>query len=145
MREENGILIIDDDVDYCCLMQLALQEAEVTNPTEAVHDGWAAIHHLEQLAPGRLAGILPGLILLDLRMPGLSGLEVLHWIRNQYFLKAAPVVVFTGMEDGKELAQVVAAGASSVHAKPFSYKELVLEARQLKEAYLESHVLRHAA
>jgi CheY-like chemotaxis protein len=145
VSEESGILIIDDDVDYCCLLQLAFQEAKVVNPTEAVHDGWAAVHHLEQLAPGGLAGIMPGLILLDLRMPGLSGIEVLRWIRNQYFLRGVPVVVFTGLEGGKELAQAIAFGASALHAKPFSYRDLVREAKELEEAYLQPHELKHAA
>ena len=145
VREENGILIIDDDVDYCCLLQLAFQEAEVTNPTEAIYDGWAAVHHLAQLASGDLGGIMPGLILLDLRMPGLSGIEVLRWTRNQYFLQATPVVVFTGLEGGNELAEAIALGASALHAKPFSYRDLVREAKELKEAYLQSHELKHAA
>lgn len=138
-------MIIDDDVDYCCLMQIAFQEANISRPTEAIHDGWDAIDHLRQFADGSQVGIPPGLILLDLRMPGLSGLEVLRWIRNQPLLTDVPVVVFTGLEACKELSEATASGATSVRAKPFSYRELVHEAAELRDTYLESHELKSAA
>jgi two-component system response regulator len=145
MRAGHSILIIDDDIDYCCLLQLAFHEAAVANPVEAVHDGSSAVDYLRELAGGDLGRIWPGLILLDLRMPGLSGLEVLRWIRSQPFLEDVPVVVFTGLQDGKELSQSVQLGATAVREKPFSFRALIREARELRETYLEASELKHAA
>jgi len=135
MHDGQGILIIDDDVDYCCLLQLAFHEVDVLSPVEAVHDGRAAIEHLLQISTG-IGGVMPGLVLLDLRMPGLSGIEVLRWMRGQPFLASVPIVVFTGLEGGRELAQAAALGASAVHLKPFSYRELMHEAKELRDTYV---------
>jgi CheY-like chemotaxis protein len=145
MSEDQKILIVDDDVDFCCLFQLAFHEVDAGNSVEAIHDGRSAVSHLRQLTDGNRDAIIPGLILLDLRMPEVSGLDVLRWIRSQSALSHVPVVVFTGLEGGKELAQSVALGATAVREKPFSYRELIHEAKELRDTYLETRELRHAA
>lgn len=144
--DKGSIIIVDDDADYCCLLQMALLDAHVSNPIEMFHDGASAIHHLEKLrlvSNPELSD--PTLLLLDLVMPGTSGLEVLKWIRAQTTLANVPVVVFTGMEIGDELARAVEAGATSVHVKPFAYRDLVQEAQNLRDNYLTSHEYRFAA
>ncbi|HZR20831.1 MAG TPA: hypothetical protein VFE51_26350, partial [Verrucomicrobiae bacterium] len=61
------------------------------------------------------------------------------------FLDQVPVVVFTGLEAGKELAQSVTLGATDVREKPFSYRELIHEAKELRDTYLPTRELKHAA
>lgn len=145
MSGGSTILIIDDDVDYACLLQVAFEETRISRPIELVHDGGAALERLGPSACKNVDGSLPCLILLDLRMPGISGLEVLGWIRHQEHLAQIPVVVFTGLEAGKESIQAAALGASAIHVKPFSYKELINEVKGLREAYLDEGTLKHAA
>lgn len=147
MTEPPVILIIDDDIDYSCLLELALLEAQVKHPIMLIHDGGAALVYLRQVvAKHRLAAdSIPALVLLDLRMPKVGGLEVLRWIRSEPLFAETPVAVFTGVEADDEQSQAMALGASSLQVKPFSYRELVDTARSLRDHYLDGRVLKHAA
>jgi DNA-binding response OmpR family regulator len=140
-------LIIDDDANYSCLLLVAFQEAHVENPIAVINDGWKAVNHLKSLAAGSLShlGNTPALVLLDLRMPKVSGLEVLRWIRSEPGLAGVPVMVFTGMEAGDEQAQAMELGATSFHVKPFSYRELVQQVASIRDCYLEPQQLAKAA
>lgn len=147
MAVDRSILIIDDDVDFCCLLQIALQEAHVTNPVEIFHNGQTAVENLRyRFGELKSAGEAPpALMAVDLRMPGMSGLDVLKWVRAQPALKEVPVVIFTGLEGGVDLEQAYAQGATSMREKPFRYRDLVKEAGTLRDTYLEEHALKHAA
>jgi two-component system response regulator len=141
---DGSILIIDDDLDYSCLLHLALLEAQVSNPIEVINDSLAAVDYLR----GRSAQArhIPVLVLLDLKMPKVSGLEVLRSIRREPYLANVPVIIFTGLERGEEeRSNALKLGATSLHVKPFSYRELVREAQELRKNYLETHELKHAA
>ena len=147
MERRGAILVIDDDEDYSCLVEIAFQEAGVDYPMELAQDGWQAVDYLSRTAPENAdaTAAIPSLVLLDLRMPGITGLEVLRWIRSQPYLNDVPVVVFTGLEAGEEPSQAFDLGATSLRLKPFAYRELVEEAKHLNEMYLEAHEVRHAA
>jgi DNA-binding response OmpR family regulator len=141
MLDQRSILVIDDDSDYCCLLQSAFREAHVDNPIEVTSDGWTAINSLRRLASTGE----PALVLLDLLLPRLSGVEVLRWIRSQPRLDNVPIVVFTGLEGGEETSKARALGAASLRVKPFSYHDLVQEVKKLQELYLRPQELKHAA
>lgn len=141
------IVIIDDDVDYSYLLQLAFSEVGVINRIELIHDSCAAIAYFKQFEPESLPSerASPALVVLDLRMPKIGGLEMLRWIRGEPNLMHIPVAVFTGVEAHEELSEVIAVGASSIHVKPFSYRELVESARSLRDKYLGHPALEAAA
>lgn len=144
----DGIVIIDDDVDYSCLLQLAFNEVGVSNWIELIHDSCAAIGYFKQFLPGAVLPERtspPALVLLDLRMPKIGGLEMLRWIRAEPSLMHIPVAVFTGVEAHEEFSEAIAVGASSIHVKPFSYRELVESARTLRDKYLGRPALEAAA
>lgn len=145
VREDRPILLIDDDVDFCCLFQIAFEQAHITPAIEVIHDGWAAIENLRERIESGMPGAIPRLILLDLRMPGFSGLEVLRWIREQSRLDPVAVVVFTGLEDASEHSQAISLGATALRLKPFAYRDLIKEAADLRDTYVEDAVLKHAA
>jgi DNA-binding response OmpR family regulator len=147
LKGSKPVLIVDDDVDYSCLMQVALMEAEVNNPILVVNDGCAALDYgrgAQSEHPWGSGGV-PALVLLDLWMPKISGLEVLSWMRGLPRWMNVPVVVFTGVEAGDEPSQALALGASSVLMKPFTYRELVQTARELRDSYLPDQSLVQAA
>ena len=146
MVEPRSILVIDDDSDYLCLLQIAFQEARIGYPLVIKQDGRAAINYLQRFASQEaLVGSPPGLILLDLRMPRVSGLEVLRWIRSQQYLDDVPVVVLTGIESEDELGQAIELGATSFRVKPFTYRQLVGEIKDLSATYLDTQEIKHAA
>jgi CheY-like chemotaxis protein len=145
VREDRPILLIDDDVDFCCLLQIAFEEVSATPLIEVVHDGWAAINTLRERIEGGILGAVPRLVLLDLKMPGLNGLEVLHWVRGQPALDHVPVVVFTGLEEAKEHSRAMSLGATALRMKPFAYRDLIKEAANLRDTYVEDGALKHAA
>ena len=148
MLEQSLILIVDDDVDYCSLLQAALEEARVTNPIQIIHDGKAALSYFKDLAaasPSMAGNSCPGLVLLDLRMPGLSGLEVLRFVRCEPRLAGLPVIVLTGIDAGDDSRRAIEIGATSLRVKPFSYGDLVQLAAEIRDDYLHPKPLRHAA
>lgn len=145
MNKEGTILIIDDDEDYACLLQTALQQAGVSNQVTVLENGEVALRHL-QSSGGPDAAESPALILLDLRMPGVSGLEVLRWIRAQPWLSGVPVILSSGAECAEEQRfHALTLGAALVHVKPCSYSGLLDEVRTIRDHYLEPQVIPHAA
>ena len=141
-----SIVIVDDDRDYSYLLQAAFQELEVQNPIALLEDGWAAVKYLEQTRTGGHEPIgFPALVVLDLKMPRLGGLEVLRWIRRQEQLLHVPVVVVSGAEENQEGSRAIASGATAFYVKPFSYRELVQQATHLRDSYLAVTRLEHAA
>src|SRR2546427_8788669 len=98
MPERALILIADDSEDDIMVIRRAFQKAFIPNPLYAVKSGGEAIAYFKGEGPysNRDEYPLPDLLLLDLKMPGIDGFEVLRWIRQQPTLSATRVVVLTG-------------------------------------------------
>jgi two-component system response regulator len=144
VNKDGTILIIDDDEDYACLLETALQQAGIVNQVKVLENGEAALTYLQSPERADRAEI-PALILLDLRMPRVSGLDVLRWIHTQPWLSGVPVILSSGAECAEEYFHARRLGAASVHVKPCSYTELLDEVRSIRDSYLEPQVVRHAA
>lgn len=111
------LLLVDDSPDMLRLMSSVLEKAGFSVAT--ARDGAAALHHL--------ADHRPSAILLDLMLPGLSGLQVLDKLRQHPTLRAVPVVIVTGtMTHERDL---LAAGAVAVLRKPFDAVRLLDQVR----------------
>jgi two-component system response regulator len=127
------ILYAEDDENDIYLMQRAFQKVGVTHPLEVVCDGRAALDRLAQVLDD---GALPQLILLDLKLPRLSGLETLERIRREPRLTTVPVVVLTSSiqeEDTKTARQL---GATAYLVKAPSFAELTETVARLRDAFL---------
>ena len=101
MKQKPLILLVEDDEMDAFLIRRTLANAGVSNPNRVFRNGEAVISYLkgEGVYADRDQHPLPGLVLLDLKMPGMGGFEVLRWIRNQPELSALRVVVLTGSCD----------------------------------------------
>jgi CheY-like chemotaxis protein len=126
------VLLIEDNIDDERLTLRALQRTNVMNEVVVACDGEEAIDFL--FASGRYEGRnineLPTVIILDLKLPKLSGLEVLRRIRTDERTKHIPVVVLTASEDSRQIEEAYATGANSFVFKPTSpteYGEMVLQ------------------
>jgi CheY-like chemotaxis protein len=91
------VLYVEDDPNDAFFMRLVRKKVGVQNPLEIVSDGEEAIRYLAGEGPyaNRVRHPLPDLVLLDLKMPRVTGLDVLRWIRSQPALVHLPVIVFS--------------------------------------------------
>src|SRR3954471_14890197 len=112
MSERAVILLAEDEEDYVLLLRKALSEAGIRNPLQVVSTGPEAIAYLkgEGKYSNRAEYPLPDLMLLDIKMPGLSGLEVLGWLRGQPGLSSIRVLMLTSSEQMKDINEAYRLG-----------------------------------
>ncbi|MFN7140837.1 MAG: response regulator [Limisphaerales bacterium] len=137
------ILIVEDNDDHAFFIQKAFVQARLANPTFRVSDGDEAIEYLkgEGKYSNRCEYPVPGLVLLDLKMPRRNGFEVLEWIRQQPGFKGLRVVVLTTSEELREVNRAYELGANSFLVKPVTMPDFM----QLVEAVNAYWVLMSAA
>jgi CheY-like chemotaxis protein len=119
---DHCILLVEDDADDAMLIQRAMSKADLTAPIHRVEDGEAACNYLA--GHGRYADRakhpLPTLILLDIKLPRRSGLEVLRWVRASPALAKVVIVMLTSSREHKDIDEAYACGANSYLVKPIS-------------------------
>src|SRR5260221_4882305 len=127
MPNQALFLLVEDEVEQAVLLRRAFEKAKIVNPLQVVHSGEEAMAYLEAAGPyaNRDEFPLPKLILLDLKMPGISGFDVLRWIRHQPQLQASRVVVLTASSDIREVNLAYQLGANSFLVKPVDFDDLV--------------------
>ncbi len=133
------ILHVEDDENDILLLRLAFKEAGIDNPVRIVNDGEEAISYLAGLGPfaDRKEYPLPGLVLLDLKLPRKSGFEVLEWIRDQPALKKLQVIVFSSWAAKSDVEQASHLGSDALILKPMDVHKYREFARRLKTLWLE--------
>jgi CheY-like chemotaxis protein len=125
---ELGIfLLVDDEKDDIALVQQAFIKAKVLNPLFSLNSGEEAIAYLsgEGIYKNRQEFPLPTVVLLDLRMRGIDGFDVLRWIRRQPTLASLRVVVLTGSRDIRDVDLAYKAGANSFLIKPTDFQRFI--------------------
>src|SRR5436190_12090392 len=137
LRDSAILLVEDDDADIL-LLRRAFRNARIANPLIEVRDGQAAIQYLSGEGPyaDRIRYPIPFLILLDLRLPKLSGFEVLAWIREQPELVDLIIVVLTGSDHVPDVSKAHELGANSYLVKPGTFDELVEMVRRINGRWL---------
>ena len=127
------ILLVEDNPDDEELTRLAFAESRVANELVVVRDGQEALDYL--FANGKYAGrdvcVRPQLILLDLNIPKVDGLEVLRRIRADELTKLLPVVVLTTSKEEQDLLDSYSSGANSYIQKPVDFNQFIEVVRQL--------------
>ncbi|HNX49099.1 MAG TPA: response regulator [Thermoanaerobaculaceae bacterium] len=118
------ILIVEDNPTDAELMVRALRHANLANPVTVVEDGAEALDYLfgRGRHVGRPNGLTPRVILLDLKLPKVSGLEVLESIRADEHLRHIPVVVVTSSREEPDIQQAYALGVNSYVVKPVEFE-----------------------
>src|SRR2546421_5159781 len=115
MPDQAVILIAEEREDDVLLVRRRLTRARIFKPIQVVGNGDELIAYLK--AEGKFASRdeypLPSLILLDLKMPGTDGFEVLRWIREQPALKALRVIVLTSSDAMRDVNEAYESGANS--------------------------------
>jgi two-component system, response regulator len=131
MADRKVILLVEDNADDRDLTVRAFERHDLGVAVETVGDGQAALDRLLAPGPDGRAQPLPDLVLLDLKLPGVDGLEVLRRVRAEERTRLLPVVVLTSSAEEQDLVSSYALGANSYVRKPVSFTEFVEASRQL--------------
>src|SRR6266511_5552584 len=133
-----AVLLVEDDETDILLLRRAFRNASIGNPVMEVRDGQEAIHYLsgDGAYADRVRYPMPFLVLMDLRLPKLSGFEVLAWIRDQSQLADLKVVVLTASDYVRDVNQAHDLGANCYLVKPPTFEELVEVVRGIKGRWL---------
>ncbi len=127
------ILLVEDNPDDVELTLLSLQKHNISNEVVVVRDGAKALDYL--FATGAYAGrdksIMPAVILLDLKLPKIDGLEVLRRLRADERTKLLPVVILTSSTEEQDMLNGYKLGANSYVRKPVDFDQFSDAVRQL--------------
>jgi len=136
------ILHVEDDSNDVLLLEYAFKTAGVDNPVQVASDGQQAIDYLIAATRAEEPWIHPKpcLVLLDLKLPVKSGLDVLRWARQQPALSGLPVIVLTSSRDPIDVSHSYRLGANSFVVKPFDQEQRVRLARAIKFWWIEHNL-----
>ena len=123
------ILLVEDDPDHEALAIRALRKANVVNDIHVAHDGAEALAYMEGVADGSKP--IPQLILLDLKLPKVDGLDVLRSIRAANKTAILPVVVLTSSDEERDIVASYRLGVNSYIRKPVNFTDFAEATRQL--------------
>ena len=130
-----SILLVDDSADDVELTMRALRSSDVREPILVASDGAEAIEHLFGVE-GETRPALPALVLLDLKLPGINGVDVLKRIRADARTRTLPVVILTSSNERIDLLTCYRLGANSYVRKPVAFSEFLSAARQIATYWL---------
>lgn len=132
------ILLAEDDENDVMLIKRAFSKSHVINPIACVGNGEEAVAYLSGSGDyaDRTRHPLPFMMLLDLKLPRLSGHEVLRWLREQPGLKRLPVVVLTSSREPSDINRAYEIGANSYLVKPVVFEEFSTLLKQLQVYWL---------
>ena len=130
----NGIiLLVEDNQDDEALTLRAFQRNKIRNPIVCVRDGQEALDWLfgEGAHRGRNSSERPAVVLLDLKLPKVEGMEVLRRVREHPQTKLTPVVILTSSKEDRDRLEGYSLGANSYIQKPVDFEQFVEAIRQL--------------
>jgi CheY-like chemotaxis protein len=132
------ILLVEDDPTDALLLRRTFDRFKLNHPTQVVSNGEAAIEYLSGKGQycDRTAYPMPTLLFLDLKLPGLSGFEVLTWIRQNVLLSRLQVIVLTGSRKTLDVYRAYELGANSYLVKPIRAEDLMGLASSLSLPWL---------
>jgi DNA-binding response OmpR family regulator len=146
MTSTNVLLHVEDDPNDVLLLQRAFRKANVAINIQAASDGDRAVAYLS--GAGEFADRekfpLPNLVMLDLKMPRKSGLEVLAWIRNEAKLRRLIVLIFTSSKHDDDVNKAYDLGANSYLVKPVGFDMLVDLVKIVHQYWLTTNERAHS-
>ena len=132
------VLLVEDDENDVIFVQRAFKHAGILNPLRLARNGDEAVAYLEGTGDyaNRDDHPLPVFVLLDLKMPRRSGLEVLQWAKERIGLRRIPIVVLTTSNNDSDINKAYELGANSYLVKPVSFEGLIELTKSLQLYWL---------
>jgi CheY-like chemotaxis protein len=139
MNNNLGILLAEDDENDVILLKRSFDLAEIRNPLYVARDGEEAVTYLSGIGSysDRKLHPLPSLVILDIKMPKKSGLDVLQWLRSQPVLSCLPVVMLSSSAHHHDIERAYRLGANAFVVKPGTNDERTQLARYIKGFWLQ--------
>ncbi len=139
MQNQLAILLAEDDENDIFLMRRAIDRAGIPNPLIVVHNGQEAIEYLagDGQYTNRSKFPLPGLMLLDLKMPWMDGFDVLRWVRQRPQFNTLPIVVLTSSKLQEDIDKSRDMGVYDYRVKPHAFEDLVRLLDDVRQCWLE--------
>lgn len=131
MKKEVVILIAEDDPGHASLIKKNLKRAGISNKIIHFTDGQQVLDFILQNKTEDEFKLISYLLLLDIRMPKVDGVEVLRQIKQDQELKKIPVIMITTTDDPKEVNACHKLGCSTYIVKPIDYEQFIRAIRQL--------------
>jgi two-component system response regulator len=130
---ERTILLVEDNADDEALTLRAFAKNKITNPVVIAHDGVEALEYVHGTGAhaGRDVNDRPAVVLLDLKLPKLDGIEVLKRIRADERTRLLPVVILTSSREEQDIIDGYRFGCNSYVRKPVDFDQFLEAARQL--------------
>ena len=125
------ILLVEDNPDDVALTLRALKSHNITNDVVVAQDGVQALDHLFGTGGKPALEDLPAVVLLDLKLPKVNGMEVLQRIRADEGTRLLPVVILTSSDEERDVIEGYSLGANSYVRKPVDFVEFTQAAKQL--------------
>jgi len=136
MKKEVQILLVEDNEGDIVLTLEALKEAKVLNSVQVVKDGEAALQYIRK--EGRYKNTeTPGLILLDINLPKVNGMEVLKEIKKNVDLMIIPVVMLTTSDSEKDIREAYQHHANCFITKPVDYQKFIDVVHTIKDFWID--------
>jgi CheY-like chemotaxis protein len=135
---DNFVLLVEDNPDDVALTQMAFRKCQISNKLEVVSDGAEALDFLFSRGEyvDRDHGQQPSLILLDLNIPCIGGLQVLQQIRASKQTNSIPVVILTSSVEESDRKESHHLGANSFFVKPVDFDEFIVLVKQVSSTWL---------
>jgi CheY-like chemotaxis protein len=120
------VLLVEDDLNDIFLVKRAFKLANLIHPLQIVTDGVEAVQYLigEGKYADRRTHPLPQLIVMDLKLPRKTGLEILEWLKKDGALKRIPVVIVSSSENPADINRAYELGANAYMIKPVDFHEV---------------------
>ena len=134
MHDNHPILLIEDDPEAADLLRIALKKAGLRRPLRILSDGDAAVAYLSGSPPYENAAENPPpcLLLLDLKLPRRSGLEVLSWLRSRINTRPLPVLMITSSSASEDIEEALRLGIRAYCVKSSDFEDLKKLARMIR-------------
>jgi two-component system response regulator len=140
------IILAEDNEDDAFLTMRAMHSAGISQPIHHCRDGQVVIDYLSSLVPDgqKVGGVeLPDLLLLDLKMPRLGGMEALRWIRQHEPFKSLVVLALTSSREDRDVKAAHELNINAYLVKPSSLNEMIQLAGAIRSFWLDqSHLIR---
>lgn len=132
------ILLVEDDPNSVFFFQHAIEQLGITNPLQVATDGREALDYLENNGAfaNRQKYPLPGLVVLDLKLPRASGFDVLRQMRANPALPKIVVIMLTSSADEDDVRQAYALGANAYLVKPLQLTDLVAIVQAIRDFWI---------